>query len=75
MADWNANIIEEFRSNEGRVGGPFENQPLLLLHHRGAKSGQERVNPLAFQKLDNGYAIFASKGGHPTNPDWYSNLI
>jgi deazaflavin-dependent oxidoreductase (nitroreductase family) len=73
--DWNRNIIDEFRANEGRVGGPFERQPLLLLHHRGAKTGAERVNPLAYQKLDNGYAIFASKGGAPDNPDWYHNLI
>lgn len=73
--DWNRTIIEEFRANEGRVGGPFERQPLLLLHHRGAKSGVERVNPLAYQKVESGYAIFGSKGGAPTNPDWYYNLI
>ena len=74
MADWNTNVIEEFRSNEGRVAA-FAHQPLLLLHHRGAKSGTERVNPLAYQKLDNGYAVFASKGGAPTNPDWYHNVL
>ncbi|HEY2803137.1 MAG TPA: nitroreductase family deazaflavin-dependent oxidoreductase [Actinomycetota bacterium] len=74
MADWNMNIIEEFRSNGGHVAS-FANQPLLLLHHRGAKSGTERVNPLAYQKLDNGYAVFASKGGAPTNPDWYHNVL
>jgi deazaflavin-dependent oxidoreductase (nitroreductase family) len=73
--DWNRAIIEEFRENDGRVGGPFERQPLLLLHHRGAKSGTERVNPLAYQELENGYAVFASKGGAPTNPDWYHNLV
>lgn len=75
VADWNQSIIDEFRSNDGRVGGRFENQPLLLLHHRGAKTGIERVNPLAYQSLDDGYAIFGSKGGAPTNPDWYYNLI
>jgi deazaflavin-dependent oxidoreductase (nitroreductase family) len=74
MADWNTNIIEEFRANEGRVAS-FGHQPLLLLHHRGAKSGTERVNPLAYQKLHNGWAVFASKGGAPTNPDWYHNLL
>jgi deazaflavin-dependent oxidoreductase (nitroreductase family) len=74
MADWNANIIEEFRANEGRVAS-FAHQPLLLLHHRGAKSGTERVNPLAYQKLEDGWAVFASKGGAPTNPDWYHNLV
>jgi deazaflavin-dependent oxidoreductase (nitroreductase family) len=73
--DWNQRIIEEFRANEGRVGGPFEGAPLLLLHHTGARTGTERVNPLAYQKLPEGYAVFASKGGAPTNPDWYHNLI
>jgi len=74
--DWNKRIIEEFRANEGRVGGPFEGATLLLLHHFGAKSGQERVNPVAYQELSDGsLAIFASKGGAPTNPDWYHNLL
>jgi deazaflavin-dependent oxidoreductase (nitroreductase family) len=73
--DWNTSIIEEFRANEGRVGGPFEGAPILLLHHRGAKSGTERVNPLAYQDLGGGaLAVFGSKGGAPTNPDWYHNL-
>jgi deazaflavin-dependent oxidoreductase (nitroreductase family) len=73
--DWNRRIIEEFRSNEGRVGGPFEGVPILLLHHTGAKSGTERVNPLAYQPLDGGaVAVFGSKGGAPTNPDWVHNL-
>ena len=75
MADWNKNIIEEFRSNEGRVGGPFEGHTLLLLHHRGAKTGVERVNPLACQSLPDGaFAVFGSKGGAPSHPDWYFNL-
>jgi deazaflavin-dependent oxidoreductase (nitroreductase family) len=74
MPDWNTSIIEEFRANEGRVAS-FAKQPLLLLHHRGARSGTERVNPLAYQELPNGWAVFASKGGAPTNPDWYHNLI
>jgi deazaflavin-dependent oxidoreductase (nitroreductase family) len=74
MSDWNDNIIEEFRSNAGRVAS-FAHQPLLLLHHRGAKTGIERVNPLAYQEIDGGWAVFASKGGAPTNPDWYHNLI
>ena len=73
--DWNTSIIEEFRANEGRVGGPFEGATLLLLHHRGAKSGVERVNPLAYQDLGEGkVAVFASKGGAPTDPDWYYNV-
>lgn len=73
--DWNSKIIEEFRANGGKVGGPFEGMPMLLLHTTGAKSGRERVNPLAYQVLDNGYAVFASKGGAPTNPDWFYNLL
>jgi deazaflavin-dependent oxidoreductase (nitroreductase family) len=73
--DWNASIIEEFRANEGRVAGPFQGRDLLLLHSRGAKTGQERVNPLAYMRAGTTYVVFASKGGAPTNPDWYYNLI
>ena len=73
--DWNRRIIEEFRANEGRVGGRFEGVPILLLHHTGARSGLERVNPMAYQAVDGGFAVFASKGGAPTNPDWYHNLV
>lgn len=74
--DPNRKIIEEFRANDGIVGGVFEGMPLLLLHHVGAKSGTERVNPLAYQRLaDDSVAVFASKGGYPTNPDWFHNLV
>ena len=73
-ADFNAKVIEEFHANEGRVGGPFEGMPLLLLHHTGAKSGQARINPLAYQADGGRYVIFASKAGAPSNPDWYHNL-
>jgi deazaflavin-dependent oxidoreductase (nitroreductase family) len=74
--DFNQRIVEEFRANGGKVGGPFEGLPLVLLHHTGAKSGIERVNPLAYQRLaDDSFATFASKGGAPTNPDWYHNLV
>jgi deazaflavin-dependent oxidoreductase (nitroreductase family) len=73
-ADFNAQVIEEFRANEGRVGGPFEGSTLLLLHHTGAKSGTSRINPLVYMADDGRYVIFASKGGAPTNPDWYHNL-
>ena len=73
-ADFNAQIIEEFHANEGRVGGMFEGLPLLLLRHTGAKSGTRRINPLAYQADDGRYVIFASKAGAPTNPDWYHNL-
>jgi deazaflavin-dependent oxidoreductase (nitroreductase family) len=73
--EFNAKIIDEFRANEGRVGGMFESMPLLLLHHTGAKSGASRVNPLAYQADDGRYVIFASKGGAPENPAWYHNLM
>lgn len=56
------------------MGGSFEGRPLLLLHHRGARTGIERVTPLMYQEVEGGYAIFASKGGADTNPDWYHNL-
>jgi deazaflavin-dependent oxidoreductase (nitroreductase family) len=74
VRDWNQGIIQEFRKNGGRVAS-FRAQPLLLLHHRGAKTRIERVNPLAYQELDGEYAVFASRGGAPRNPDWYHNLI
>ena len=75
MSDWNTKIIEEFRANDGKVGGPFEGRRLLLLHTTGAKSGLERVNPLAYQDLGSGsVAVFGSKAGGPTNPDWFHNV-
>jgi deazaflavin-dependent oxidoreductase (nitroreductase family) len=73
--DWNTKIIEEFRANGGKVGGPFQGAPILLLHTTGAKTGQERVNPMMYRKIDSGYAVFASKAGAPTNPDWFHNLV
>ena len=74
MNDWNKNIISEFRENKGMVGGPFEGAPLLLLHHKGAKSSTDRLSPLTYQAVDGGFAVFASKGGADTNPDWFHNL-
>jgi len=73
-ADFNARIIEEFRANDGRVGGMFQGTPLLLLHHTGARSGLSRINPLAYNRDGDHYVVFASKAGAPTNPDWYHNL-
>src|SRR6266536_2630823 len=73
--NWNDRIIAEFRSTGGRVGGPFQRTPLLLLHHTGARTGAQRVNPLAYQALGDGaWAVFGSKGGSPSHPDWYFNL-
>jgi deazaflavin-dependent oxidoreductase (nitroreductase family) len=72
--DRNAGIIQEFRANHGKVGGYFEGRPLLLLTARGAKSGAERTTPLAYLADGERFVIFATKGGAPTNPDWYYNL-
>ena len=72
---WNKSIIEEFRANAGTVPSQFAGVPILLLHNVGAKSGQARINPLAYQPLDTGYAIFGSFAGAPKHPAWYHNLL
>jgi deazaflavin-dependent oxidoreductase (nitroreductase family) len=73
--DFNRQIIGEFRANRGRVGGPFNGAPLLLLHSTGARSGTVRVNPVMYQVLADGrLAVFASNGGADTNPAWYRNV-
>ena len=73
--DYNTKIIEEFRANQGRVGGPWSGTPMILIHHIGARSGIERTTPLACSPQGQGrYAIVASNGGSPTHPDWYYNL-
>ena len=76
MNDWNAKVIAEFRENGGKVGGPFEGAPMVLVHHTGARSGTERVTPLMYRP-DEGdrIVIFASKAGAPDNPDWFHNLV
>ncbi len=73
--DWNKAIIKEFRDNAGRVGGPFAGKTLLILHTIGAKSGQKHINPVAYITDGDRFVIIASKGGAPTNPDWYYNLV
>jgi deazaflavin-dependent oxidoreductase (nitroreductase family) len=73
-ADFNAKVIDEFRANEGQVGGMWEGTPLLLLHNTGAKSGKSRVNPLAYLGDVGRYVVIASNGGAPSNPAWYHNL-
>jgi deazaflavin-dependent oxidoreductase (nitroreductase family) len=73
--DFNTAIIKEFRENGGKLGGNFEGAPMLLLHSTGAKSGKERVNPVMYRQVGDDIAVFASKAGAPTNPDWYYNLI
>ena len=75
MSDFNSGIIEEFRANGGKVGGPFEGAPLLLLTSTGARSGASRVNPMMYLAHGMRLYVFASKAGAPTNPDWYHNLL
>lgn len=74
-SDWNAAIIEEFRANAGKVGGPFEGATMLLLHTKGAKSGLPRTNPLVYLPDGDRFVVIASKGGAPEDPQWYRNLL
>jgi deazaflavin-dependent oxidoreductase (nitroreductase family) len=73
--NWNQAIIDEFRANSGKVGRGFAGKTLLLLHTIGAKSGQERINPVAYVADGDRLVIIASKAGAPTNPDWYYNIL
>ena len=73
--EWNKAIIAEFRANGGQVGGQFAGRPLLLLHTTGAKSGQLRINPVAYSTDGDQLVVVASKGGAPTHPDWYYNIV
>ncbi|HXZ90855.1 MAG TPA: nitroreductase/quinone reductase family protein, partial [Candidatus Dormibacteraeota bacterium] len=73
--DWNRKTIDEFRANRGKVGGMFEGRTLLLLHTKGARSRLERVNPVAYVRDGERFVVIASKGGAPTNPDWFYNIV
>ena len=75
MNDWNQQIIAEFRANAGKVGGPFEGAPMVLVQHKGARTGTERTTPLMYLPNGDDVVIFASKAGAPDNPDWYHNLL
>jgi deazaflavin-dependent oxidoreductase (nitroreductase family) len=75
MNDYNRAVIEEFHANGGKVGGPLAGIPLLLLTTTGAKSGKQRINPLAYTTDGERLVILASKNGAPTHPDWYHNLV
>jgi deazaflavin-dependent oxidoreductase (nitroreductase family) len=75
MSNWNAALIEEFRASGGQVNGRFAGEPLLLLNTTGARSGLLRTNPLLYSTVGQDYAIIASKGGAPSHPDWYYNLV
>ena len=71
----NRAIIDEFRANAGKVGGNFANAYMLLLSHKGAKTGEPRINPLMYLPDGKRYLVFASMGGAPKNPNWYHNLV
>lgn len=75
MKALNAEIVDEFRAHGGRVGGPFEGAPMLLLHHIGARTGRARVTPLVYLPDGIRMVVFATKAGDPSNPDWYHNLV
>ena len=75
MEQVNSPIIEEFRANGGKVGGPFASRTILLLETIGAKSHQVRISPLRYVEEGDVFVVVATKGGAPTNPDWYHNLI
>ncbi|GAA1841141.1 nitroreductase family deazaflavin-dependent oxidoreductase [Asanoa iriomotensis] len=78
MTDWNAKTIAEFRAHEGRVGGTFEGAPMVLLHHRGRRSGREYVNPIMYLPHETDpdtIYVFATRGGGPVNPQWYDNVV
>ena len=72
---WNKTIIDEFHANDGKVGGPFEGNTLLLLHTTGSRTKAERVNPVVYLEEDGKFYVFASKAGADTDPAWYRNLV
>ena len=72
--DFNKRNIAEFRANHGRVGGPFDGAPLVVLHTVGARSGKPRTNNMWYLADDDRYLLFASNAGGDGNPAWYWNL-
>jgi deazaflavin-dependent oxidoreductase (nitroreductase family) len=75
MNEFNRKIIEEFRANAGKVGGPFAGAPMILITHKGAKSGRSYTTPLVYSRDGDRFVIVASKAGAPNNPAWYHNLV
>jgi deazaflavin-dependent oxidoreductase (nitroreductase family) len=73
--EFNARVIAEFRANEGRVGPPFEGRPMILVTHRGAKSGNSYTTPLVYGFDNDRYVLIASMGGAPVDPQWYRNMV
>jgi deazaflavin-dependent oxidoreductase (nitroreductase family) len=74
-ADFSDRLVDEYRTNGGKLGGMFAGSDLLLLHHTGAQSGTPRVSPLAFQRIGSSFAVFASRAGSAANPDWFNNVV
>ena len=75
VEDWNKNLIEEFRSSGGELSGPLAGAPVLLLTTTGAKTGRQHTTPVMYLADGDRLAVFATKAGAPTNPDWYHNLL
>src|SRR5271157_2120625 len=75
MTEFNKGVIDEFRKNGGKVGGPFAGAPMVLLTHKGAKSGTIYTTPLVYSKDGNRIVIIASKAGAPNHPAWYHNIV
>jgi deazaflavin-dependent oxidoreductase (nitroreductase family) len=78
VADFNSKVIDEFRANRGRVGPPFEGAPMMLIHHRGRKTGREHLSPTMYLQSDDDERVmyvFATRSGSAKNPGWYYNLV
>ncbi len=75
LSSWNHQRIEEFRTNKGKIGGPFKDAPMLLLTTTGARSGKRHTIPLVYLPDNDRFIIFASNAGSPTEPDWYHNIV
>jgi deazaflavin-dependent oxidoreductase (nitroreductase family) len=75
LPNWNEKIIEEFRANEGKVGGVFQGAPMVLLTSKGARTGKPHINPLMYLPDGDRVVVFASYGGAPENPQWFKNLV
>lgn len=73
--EFNRGIVDEFRANQGKVGGPFEGAPMILVNHQGAKSGKPYTTPLVYTRDGDNYVIIASKAGAPEHPQWFHNLV
>ncbi len=73
--EFNKGVVEEFRANGGQVGGNFAGAPMILVNHRGAKSGKEYTSPLVYTRDGDNFVIIASKGGSPADPHWFLNLV